>query len=460
MQKYPLGNQQGIAWKKNVFLVAITAMLVLVGMGSTSYASIAIHGARGTADYWTVRNHAGDKLCLTREEIASVNQAIREKTSSLTDLLTYPQEVDRATLKELILSAQQDFRGETDPGEHYDKGGKEISQVDYRIAQDNCNLDTVPASAKVRYGVVTMRTDMRLLPTAQYYFDDKSFQHYDDLQGTALDPCEPLLVLHTSKDGAFAFAVGRYYKGWVSLGAIGFTERAKWEKYVSPQNFLVVTDHKKKVHVGGAWDVLFQMGSIIPLKSSVPQGGVYQAVIPVEINGHLSEVETSIKSDSTVNLGYLPCTPNNFVRQSLKFLGDVYGWGGMEESVDCSSFVQDVYRSMGILLPRDADQQELAMIHSLSLEGLDTAARYQKAAEAPAGALFFKPGHVMLYLGKDAKGTPLVIHSASSYFTFSGSKRKKHYIRKVLISDLTYQNSKAVQTIDGMTSIGSCFLNF
>ena len=121
----------------------------------------------------------------------------------------------------------------------------------------------------------------------------------------------------------------------------------------------------------------------------------------MEINGHLSEADVPIKADSTVNPGYLPCTPNNFVRQSLKFLGDVYGWGGMEESVDCSSFVQDVYRSMGILLPRDADQQELAMNHSVSLEGLNTDARYQKAAEAPVGALFFKPGHVMLYLGKD-----------------------------------------------------------
>lgn len=457
MYLYNFTHIRRIAWGRSVILAAVTALLVLLGNGSTSYASIAIHGDRATAGYWTERNPDGEKLCLTQEEIVSLNQVMREKTTSLTDLLNYAQTVDGATLKELILGAQQDFRGESEPGEHYDKGGSLIRQYDYYTAQRNCNLEAIPASTEVRYGVVTMRTDMRLLPTSKYYFDDKSFQHYDDLQGTALDPCEPLLVLHTSKDGAFAFAIGRYYKGWVSLGAIGFTDRAVWEKYVSPENFLVVTDHKKKVHVGGAWNVLFQMGSIIPLKSSVPQGGFYQAVIPVEINGHLSEAEVPIKADSTVNLGYLPCTPNNFVRQSLKFLGDVYGWGGMEESVDCSSFVQDVYRSMGILLPRDADQQELAMNQSVSLAGLDTAARYQKAVEAPVGALFFKPGHVMLYLGKDAKGIPLVIHSASSYYTFAGNKGKKHYIRQVLVSDLTYQNGKAVQTIDGMTSIGNCF---
>ena len=110
---------------------------------------------------------------------------------------------------------------------------------------------------------------------------------------------------------------------------------------------------------------------------------------------------------------------------------------------------------MGILLPRDADQQELAMNNSVSLAGLATADRYGKVGEAPVGALLFKPGHVMLYLGRDAQGTPLVIHSASSYFTFEGGKASKHYIRQVLVSDLSYQNGKGIKTIDGMTSIGS-----
>ena len=457
MGQYFFSDRQRGFLGKSVAFVAITALLILLGAGNTSYASIAIHDARATADYWTERNPNGEKLYLTREQIVSVNQAIREKTSSLTDLMNYPQRIEGATLKELILSAQQDFREENTPGEHYDKGGVPITQDDYDTAKENCNLNSVSVKTDVRYGVVTMRTDMRLLPTPHYYYDDRDFQHYDDLQGTALDPCEPVLVLHTSRDGAFVFAVGRYYKGWVSLGAIGFTDRETWGKYVSPKNFLVVTDHKKKVHAGGAWDVLFQMGSTIPLKSAQLQGDAYQAIIPVEVNGCLSESVVAIKADNTTSLGYLPCTPNNFVRQSMKFLGDVYGWGGMEESVDCSSYVQDVYRSMGILLPRDADQQEIAMKNSVSLAGLHTAVRYQKTAEAPVGALLFKPGHVMLYLGRDAKGTPLAIHSASSYFTFSGGEAKKHYIRKVLVSDLTYQNRKAIQTIDGMTSIGSCF---
>ena len=417
--------------------------------------SIAIKDERATAEYWVKKNPQGEAEYLAREEIAAVNREMRAKSASLTDLASYPGMVEGTALKELILDAQKDFREETGPGEHYDKGGKPIDQGDFNLAKANCNLDNIPTRTGLRYGVITQRTDMRLLPTAKYFFDDPSFQHYDDLQGTALDPCEPVLVMHESKDGHFAFVVGRYYKGWVSLGDIGFTDRPTWEKYVSPKDFLVVVDHKKKVQVNSSRETLFQMGSVIPLKSPATRGGVYEALLPDSVNGHLVEVEVPVKQDDTVNLGYLACTPNNFVRQSLKFLGDVYGWGGMEESVDCSSFTQDVYRSMGILIPRDAAQQELAMKHSVSLAGLATTARYGKVAKAPVGALLFKPGHVMLYLGSDAQGTPLAIHSASSYFTFAGGEARKHYIRQVLVSDLAYKNGKAVKTIDGMTSIGS-----
>ena len=46
MQKHPLVDPQKITWEKHVFLVAITALLVLLGFGNTSSASIAIHGNR------------------------------------------------------------------------------------------------------------------------------------------------------------------------------------------------------------------------------------------------------------------------------------------------------------------------------------------------------------------------------------------------------------------------------
>ena len=436
-----------------LWLLAL-AVMTLPALGE---ASISIEDERATAAYWTNRTVDGDKLLLTGKEIAATNKAMREKSASLVDLAAFNINVPADKLKEMILAGQQDFRGEMTPGEVYDAQGQAITLDSYRQAQANCNLGVLTGTVKGRYALTTERTNMRLLPTPQNYYDDASFLHYDNLQGTALDPAEPLIVLHTSADGAFAFCQSRHYTGWVSLGSMAITDRKHWQRYVNPKDFLVVTANKKVVAVGGAWKVLFQMGSVIPLANDKLQAdNTWLAYVPVEVNGVLTEAKVKITNDDTVHKGFLPCTKNNFIRQSLKFLGDVYGWGGMEDSVDCSSYVEDVYRSMGLEIPRDADQQELAMPQSLSFAGLSTSQRWAKMQDVPVGALIFKPGHVMMYLGNDDNGNPLVIHSASSYFTFANGERQKHYIRKVLVSDLHYQNGKAVETIDGITSVGFC----
>ena len=417
--------------------------------------TIAIHDVRATADYWTSRCIGGDEVLLNQNEIMALNTGMREKSSSLTDLLGFPDSVAKIDLQEMILSAQQDFREMSTPEEHYDANGQSISQKSYDEAKANCGLAGLKAKNNVRYALTIKRTNLRLLPTPKNYFDDKDFRHYDDLQGTALDPAEPLLVLSDSRDGAYVFVKSRNYTGWVSKGAVAFTDRTHWQRYVQPKDFLVVTANKKSLAVKGGGQVLFQMGSVIPLgRAKVQPNGNWAAVIPVEAKGTLHEAEVDIPADDTVHKGWLPCTRNNFIRQSMRFLGDGYGWGGMEDSVDCSSFVGDIYRSMGLEIPRDADQQELAMQKSINLEGLAREQRWKALKKAPAGALLFKPGHVMMYLGEDDNGTPLVIHSASSYFTFRGGKGNKHYIRQVLVSDLHYQNGRGVETIDGMSSIG------
>lgn len=82
--------------------------------------------------------------------------------------------------------------------------------------------------------------------------------------------------------------------------------------------------------------------------------------------------------------------------QSLRFIGTPYKFGGQDfkKGIDCSSFVQKIYGSIGLSLPRTAAEQALVGTPIKRLEELQ-----------PGDRLYFwekkrnKIGHTGLYLG-------------------------------------------------------------
>lgn len=125
-----------------------------------------------------------------------------------------------------------------------------------------------------------------------------------------------------------------------------------------------------------------------------------------------------------------PQPPEEILALAFRLKGTPYEWGGEDpDGVDCSGFVQEVYRMGGYRLPRLADEQFTA-----------TAATDRQALQ-PGDLVFFTtylpgPSHVGIYLGEGR-----FLHASSSrgvtedrldseYFgpRFLGGRRLKEWV--------------------------------
>ena len=83
---------------------------------------------------------------------------------------------------------------------------------------------------------------------------------------------------------------------------------------------------------------------------------------------------------------------------ALMFLGAPYEWGGVTvEGLDCAGLIQAVHRRFGLLLPRNADQQE-------------TAGEEVAYEDAQPGDLLCYGDHIAVYLG-DGR----IVHAAKTH---------------------------------------------
>ncbi len=436
-------------------ILALLGVIFMLFTATAQAAGIAIEDNRATADYWVGKNKPGEAVFVSTNDLDMLNLQIMQKSANtIVDLAKYPDKVYTQWIKNKITATLTIGGYQNAEVPKLFKGGAALTEYSYNHAKQNCGLEEVPAASEVRYALTVNRTNLRLLPEADGWFTEKDDKHYDQLQATVLDPCEPLAVLIDSKDKQFVLVDSRYYTGWIKTSDIAFTEKQTWLKYVDPQNYLTVIASRKTIPQGKAY---YQMGGKVLLRANdLQKDGSWAISMPtLDANGTIIEQGYNIPNDKGVVKGALACSENNLIRQAFRFLGEDYGWGGLDKGVDCSSFVQDVYRSVGIELPRDTKRQEKVMTHSISVQNMNHAQRLEIIKKAKPGALLFVPGHVMMYLGNDANGEPLAIHALSSYYTFDNNQAAKNYIRKILVTDLHFKNKDNVEIIDRITSVGN-----
>ncbi|WP_185753719.1 NlpC/P60 family protein [Selenomonas sp. AB3002] len=163
----------------------------------------------------------------------------------------------------------------------------------------------------------------------------------------------------------------------------------------------------------------------------------------------------AVPDDETVHKGYLPFSENNLIRQAFRFYMDLYGWGGLEGGVDCSLLTADVYRSLGLDIPGDANRQRDFVPAKVSFaEGMSRKERLQALGQLRPGDMLFSPGHAMMYLGTDDRGEPYIIQAGSSRcFPGEGDEGAlKYYTRRVTVDDFYFYKRPDKQLIDAIVS--------
>jgi len=175
-----------------------------------------------------------------------------------------------------------------------------------------------------------------------------------------------------------------------------------------------------------------------------------------DAKGALSFHAALLQRNQDSSADYLPLTRENIVRQAFKFLGERYGWGHAYNGRDCSGFVSDVYRSMGVQMPRNTRDQSISpgLTHTVYTDKDSHEARMKAAMALDVGDMVYIPGHVMMVIGK-IDGQPYVIHDVGgmSYRQADGSLRHVQ-LNEVSVTPLLPMMSSHDKTfVDIMTSI-------
>ena len=107
-----------------------------------------------------------------------------------------------------------------------------------------------------------------------------------------------------------------------------------------------------------------------------------------------------ISESRKVSEGVPDLTAENILNIAFNALGDVYGWGSMLGSNDCSGYIRDVYSCFGLDMPRSSNRNNGAM-KSFSLDGMKDEEKASFIKKLPPGTDLIFNGHEMMYIGHE-----------------------------------------------------------
>ena len=366
------------------------------------------------ASHW-LRN--AESLVMTAEQIQGFNQKLFQNNPFMQQPLQLPDSLSR----EQLLAKIESISAVPSSARFY-PDGRQLTEQDFADYRGMLNLAAIQTNNPIRFGLVVRRSALRTFPTSDRVLNSEMDADLDRFQESAVFPAEPVAILHSSRDGHWLLVQNYHYIAWMRAADVAIGGRDEIRQYHQQSDTLVITGARvftafvpQQPQIS---QVQLDMGVRIPLVQDVPVNvhgqnpyASYVVSLPVRNEfGRLVFATALIGKTQDVHRGYLPMTRDNILAQAFKFLGERYGWGHDYNGRDCTGFIGEIYKTFGLLMPRNSGQQgqgEYGQNWRFTPNSAEQVTQQLKALQV--GDLIYIPGHVMMYIGEE-DGQPYVIH--------------------------------------------------
>ncbi len=332
------------------------------------------------------------------EEIKEINKNIASRTTIINDLDNI-----QSLSKTEILNFINKYTIPTMPKYN---GSKKVATSEINSIIDNRNLANVEDKKTLQRGIIVKRANLRGFPTSIHFFDRSGVYNFDRMQECELLVNTEAIILHESKDKQWYFVMTYAYVGWVLKDNVALIrDDSERNFFLNNNNFAIVT--AKSITIDNN---ILDMSVKLPF-SKVDKDG-YEVVLPIKgEDGYVEKKYITLKRNEA-HLGYLDYTKRNVIIQAFKYEGTPYSWASLDQNVDCSGFVSNVFRTFGFMFPRNTRYQNTSIGNITLLSGKSNAEKL-RTITGKETSLLYQNGHVMLYLGK-VNNKHYIIHAAAS----------------------------------------------
>ncbi|MDD5400190.1 MAG: SH3 domain-containing protein [Sulfurimonas sp.] len=285
-------------------------------------------------------------------------------------------------------------------GKSYGENLQPLEQSFFDTMLSNANFDTY---ATLNAKAVTIKeVSLRSFPTIKPLLKDPSIAGegfpFDYLQNSTVHANEPILVSHYSKDREWAYVFSNFASGWIKTNEFAILEKKHTEAWQNAQQIAITKEDEPIYDSEGNFLYKSKIGMMFALISEDEEAYTVLTVSSYKNSKPLffkSKISKSIATKEIMKLD-----ENNLIAVIKEVSKTNYGWGGMYEQRDCSSMLRDMFTPFGIWLPRNSFQQS-KIGNVISLSGLsdEEKIRVIKEKAVPFQTIFYKKGHVVLYVG-------------------------------------------------------------